>query len=247
MRWLALALVLAGCGPAIRWSSVPADELIARAEAPLGRRAPVLKGRIYAAARAPGSLLFDVVTPTDDSVATLVMDEGRFMSVDARARRCWVGEACASNVARVVPIPLDGADLLRVLWGLPPRFRARTANTERQRDPPRYRIVLEGEGSTSQTVFVDPNGRDLRRCEWRRDGAVVLDIRWGAYLDHQGVGRIPGRIDVHDRVRETTVSLNLLETQRLEERDGTFSTRCPPGTTPSILSCESARAPPTSR
>lgn len=75
------------------------------------------KGDVDVVGARPAKLRFEALTPTDDTVAVLATDGERFMSHERGQDVCYTGEACARNIARLLPLAFEGKDLFEVLVG----------------------------------------------------------------------------------------------------------------------------------
>ncbi len=202
------------------------------------------KGRLYFLVRAPGSLVLEAVTPSDETVATFVMHGGRFISFQAGSEKCVSGVPCARNVATVFPAALDGADVVRLLHGLPPLIEGVAAEPKRLEDPPRHHIQIRGPGGGAQTVELSPDGRDVLRSTIGDAEGTVLEL---VYEDH-GAGpgklRIPRRTEVRAPRQGRVVKLRILEIAATRPKPEAFSTECPAGLLVEPLPCGPAAVTP---
>ncbi len=134
-----LALVCAGCGPALY--PIPdhpiedPEALLApvrtRAENPgtlavearLSGRSERgrVRGRLSILADATGSRLrIDAWTPTDDLVAALVAGPDGLAYFERGAGACLTGPACRDNLRLLLPLGLGLEEAVRALYGIPP-------------------------------------------------------------------------------------------------------------------------------
>ena len=90
---LCLALILSCSSAQVQWEEQGTPELVARVNAPISETLglsgqvrveskvgeQIRKGRLYFALKAPKSLLLEAVSPSDDTIATLVMNGEHFV------------------------------------------------------------------------------------------------------------------------------------------------------------------------
>ena len=202
------------------------------------------KGRLYFAVRAPGSLVLEAVTPSDETVATFVMHEGRFVSFEAGSEKCVSGVPCARNVAAVFPAALDGPDVVRMLHGLPPLIEGKASEPKRLEDPPRHRIEIRGPGGSVQTVDLSADGRDVLRSTIGDPGGTVLELLYEDHSNGPRGLRIPRRTEVRAPREGHVVKLRILEIDALQPKPETFATQCPAGLLVEPMPCGPAAVAP---
>ena len=168
MRALALALIAslgACCTPAFvaqrpypppdpqrllaelrqRQQVVRGVDLETRAESWLGGQRT--KATVLMLVERGGRLRFEAEVALQGAVATLVTDAGKFALLDLQQQVFKQGPACADNVASLIPVALEPADIAAMLLGdAPLRPEARV-------------LGLEWDGKRAADVLVIENGR----------------------------------------------------------------------------------------
>ena len=191
----------------------------------------VRKGRIYFAIRTPDKLLLEAVTPSDDTIATVVMNGTRFMSFQRGQSVCVTGAPCMSNVSRILPVALDGAGVIQLLYGRPPLLVGPVKEVVQDQDRGRWIMKVDGKDGTHQVVEFLPDGSAVSRSTIRSGKTTLLDVRYSHYKRGPHGALLPRRIHVNNPGQKVKVSLRVLDVTALEEREATFSTECPAGTT----------------
>lgn len=221
-----------------------------RAEARMSYRTD--QGRVKATvrmmARQGGELRFDVVSPFDTPLATLVCGQGRFALVDSRKGRHFHGPASPCNLARLLQVALRAEDVLVVLSGGTPLIPHTSASLAWDERAGAEVLTLRSKNA-QQLIRLD--GRDKR---WRllsseiRDatGKLLLKIVPSAFRRHKEI-EVPQQIAVEQPL--TGASLRL-EFERVEldidlpkvafERPG------PSGLVSQYVTCATVVRPPAS-
>jgi hypothetical protein len=156
-----------------------------------------VKATVRLMAALGGKLRFDAVSPFDTPLATLVSDGTRFALVDAQKNRHYHGPASPCNIARLLQVALQPADVLTVLAGGTPIIAHGSAKVEWDGRAAAEVLTLQGE-ELVQTVRLDGTDRrwDLLLSELRtRKGELLLRIEPGDYRRIDSL-RLPGRIHV---------------------------------------------------
>lgn len=124
-----------------------------RAEARADQRGPDgrIRGTLLMFVERPDRVRVDVMTQFGPA-AVLTSDGARFALSDLRERVFLSGRACASNIARLVAMPLTGADFGQLLLGGTPRIAFSRATIRVDPDDGRYRVVLAGRDGGRQEI-----------------------------------------------------------------------------------------------
>ncbi len=120
---------------------------VVRAEARVdtrGREGRV-RGTVMMFLERPDRVRFDVLTQFG-AAAILTSDGERFQLTDVRENRFLEGPTCPSNIARLLGVSLEGAEVARFLMGDTPRL-----------DPAEASMACEGDGYT--VTLRAPDGR----------------------------------------------------------------------------------------
>lgn len=161
-----LALLLGGCGgvPCPAYPEThPADALALhrqtrehvhslRAEARVDQRGKKrrIRGTAYMFVERPDKVRFDAMTQFGPA-AILTSDGQRFALTDLRENRYLTGPTCPANIARLLGIPLSGAEVSRLLIGDTPRIQATGEHIECTGHGT-YLVSLEGSDGARQQI-----------------------------------------------------------------------------------------------
>lgn len=156
--------------------------------------APGARGTVpaFVAAERPDRLHVEVLDFFGNPAASLVTAGGRLGIYDARARTFYRGMASATNVARLVPLPLSPEQLVAILCGVP-LLAGAPVETAVGRG---YVALSLREGPRTTSVRVGPRASVVRASF--RGGAPEVpehEIAYGQFLDLERV-RFPGEVVV---------------------------------------------------
>lgn len=135
-----------------------------------------VKGTVRLMASAGGKLRFDLASPFDTPLATLVTDGREFSLVDAQQGRHYHGPASPCNVGRMLQLVLSADDVRTILGGSTPVIAHDSASVAWDARDGAEVLTLKGKGMT-QTIRLDGNDRswDLLNAEIKDpDGKVLL-------------------------------------------------------------------------
>jgi len=235
----------------VRWEEQKAPQLVSRVMAPVTERQglngevrveskvgdQIRKGRVYFALKAPDSLLLEAVSPSDDTLATLVMKGDKFVVFERGNPECRVGAPCAANVASVLPIYLDAPDVLRLLYGHPPLLDGKVSEPEKDTESGRWVLKVTSSDGRTQRVEFSSDGRDVLKALIQHEGKTYLDVRYSDYGEGPHGERIPYKTEIHNPVAKARVKMRIIDLQELEETEATFATDCPSGTEAVQVEC----------
>jgi len=123
-----------------------------RAEARVDQRGKKgrIRGTVYMFAERPDKVRFDAMTQFGPA-AVLTSNGSRFALTDLRENRYLYGPTCPANIARLLGIPLSGAEVSRLLMGDTPRIEAERETITCTVDGT-YLVVLEGADGRRQQI-----------------------------------------------------------------------------------------------
>lgn len=194
---LVAALLAAACGPArvaprVPASAVTVEALRARLEE---RRAAVVSLRARARLKAglagvwsrqailvqrPAAIRIDVLSPF--GLALAVGTEGRTLwAFPPQQGARYEGPATDANLARLLGAPLDVADLVDVLLGVPPA-REPFGPPGLERDGAEWVLTLPYRGGFQEVRFA-ADTLDVTRIEERRDAGGTQRVGFADYAD----------------------------------------------------------------
>ena len=211
MRLLLIApvLLLAACAgascPAQRFETASAalsahaamrePARVIRAEARVDRRDSEgrIRGTVLMFLERPDRVRFDAMTQLGPA-AILTSDGTTFALTDLREERFLVGPTCASNIERLLGLPLEGREVTQLLLGDTPRIEAQ--GEEIACEGGSYRVTLRGADGRTQTLQLEVQQEDvalppdrqrmrlLRTEVHAADGSLEWRVTWS---DHQSV------------------------------------------------------------
>lgn len=169
-----------------------------------------IKATVRMMAASGGKLRFDVVSPFDTPLATLVTSEGSFALVDSQKNRHFHGPATPCNISRLLRVQLRPQDVLTILGGGTPLI-AHTSRSLRWDDRAGVEeLTLVGQGGVKQTVRLD--GRDKR---WRlissrisdAKGKLMLELTAGSYKTQKSLA-LPSQLKVRQPSQKAELELD---------------------------------------
>ncbi len=199
----------------------------------------------------PDRAQFQALTPTLDLLAVLATDGKRFYSFERGADRCYVGDACPANMARLIPVALPPDQMVSAMLGRPPLLASnkRSLHWDGKRGAYRVHVGPAADGS-EQDVWIRPGDFRFLAAVVKRGGKRVVSI---AYAGHDEIakGGPPKHMRMQITARKIDMSLTLrdIELNATIEADA-FATACPTGTVAIELPCEASPAvlaPPPAR
>lgn len=135
MRTALFALLLVGCPSAVcpaarfttaeelvssyRSARMPARVVMAEARVERNDAGGRIRGTVFMMLERPDHVRFDAMTQFGPA-AVLTSDGTTFSLADLRENRFFTGPTCAENIARLVGIPMEGADLASLILGQTP-------------------------------------------------------------------------------------------------------------------------------
>lgn len=165
---------------------------VVRAEARVdtrGREGRV-RGTVMMFLERPDRVRFDVLTQFG-AAAILTSDGERFQLTDVRENRFLEGPTCPSNIARLLGVSLEGAEVARFLMGDTPRLDPAEASMACEGDG--YTVTLRApDGRRQELAFLVPTAdRNARPADQRlrlvrselfdATGATVWRVRYDDY------------------------------------------------------------------
>jgi len=160
-------------------------------------KAGKVKGTVRLMASTGGKLRFDLASPFDTPLATLVTDGKEFSLVDAQKGRHYTGPASPCNVGRLLQLVLSADEVRTILGGSTPVIKhERAALRWDDRDGSEV-LTLEGNGLT-QIIRLDGRDRswDLLQAEIRGpDGKLLLWLEAGGWRKLAGL-RMPKTLHI---------------------------------------------------
>jgi outer membrane lipoprotein-sorting protein len=181
-----------------------------RAEARMTRITPRerIEARVRLMGKKPGELRFDVVSPFDTPIATLVSHGERFALLDAQNSRHYFGPASPCNLSRLLHVQLPPEEVLTILAGGAPLI-AHATRTVAWDERDGVEVLRLESATLEQVIRLDPTKKrwSVLSFEIRTTaGQVVLRSRASA---HRRIGRlwVPQRIDLQQPQQDSAIEL----------------------------------------
>ena len=177
-------------------------------------------------------------------MAVLVSDGRMFTSFERGGRACYQGRSCPDNVGRLLPIFLEGEDIVELLLGGAPIIRHDAEEMVWDRRAGAYRLSLHGEGGVTQDIWIAHATGVVHRMVVR-DGArePTLEVVFDDVAEISG-HLLPQTLHLRARRDDVDLKLSYRDTELNQALgDDAFSLPCPEGTSLEVLPCEPAPAP----
>lgn len=175
-----------------------------------------VQGRAFVFLESPCRLRIDVLSPFGTPLSVLTVDGDDFALADHRAGRFFAGPAQPCNIARLVQVPLEPEDAVRILVGDAPIISGE--REIRWLDRGRYRVTVR-DGPRRQILDVDPDPRSLqlRHSRITDERGVVIEVRYDrwrpvgrAFIPHEIRLSMPReKADVLLRYDDGAVEINV--------------------------------------
>lgn len=223
------------------WRSIKAEARVTL----WGRRGRI-RGTVLMFLEQPNRVRFDVMTQAGP-VAVLTSDGDTFQLSDMREGTFLNGPTCPRNIERLLGIPMDADDVLRILTGDAPTIDARERSIECLDG--QYVVQLRAADGTSQELaFTVPDADrsappDVQRLLLRRsieraaDGSTRWQVTYDDYVDVDGqpfptdIRFVDELSDADTAVRVKSITLNP------EIPEGAFQQVPAPGMTVELAIC----------
>jgi outer membrane lipoprotein-sorting protein len=201
------------------------------------------KGRVIIVARRPASLHFQALAPTDQMLGVLASNGETFSSFESGAKVCYVGSSCPRNVSRMVPLHMEGKDVVELLAGGAPLMPYDKAALSWDEEVGSYKLVFTAIGSV-QEVWVAHGTGDVLATRSVLDGEEHIRTTFEDFHVHGDV-RIPhvltaklasGDVDLRIVYRDVEVNGQV--------SDDAFVIPCPKGMAQKRLLCPREGARP---
>jgi hypothetical protein len=147
---------------------LPARVIRAEARVEQWGRDGRIRGTVMMFIQRPDSVRFDAMTQFGPA-AILTSDGSEFALTDLREDRYLTGPTCPQNIARLLGIPMSGAEVTLLLLGDTPRIAAARREIECTGDGT-YLVTLHGAEGRRQEIELDVR-------DWDRERAPPMEQR----------------------------------------------------------------------
>ena len=196
------------------------------------------KGTLEIALEKPASLFFAVLSPTGDMLSVLASDGTRFASFERGAKFCVTGCSTPENIARLIPLALEGSEAVSVLLGVVPTIKSDDSSLTWSETEGTYIVTLRGGDGAVQRLWVEHGTGAVRRSVLIRGETRVLELSYDKYESVQGQW-LPHRLRVKMAQDKTDLQLDYrdVEVNPMTLTKDTFRLGCPAGTKVRNLGC----------
>ena len=130
-----------------------------------------VKAHMLVLVRRPANLRFETESFFDQPISILVTDGMQFSLWDMDKGRFLVGRATPANISRVIPIPMDGPDVVGIMAGDPPMIAYAQSSLAWDDSENQYKLVLAN-SRQEQTILVHP-GRLRPSRSWAKTSVCM--------------------------------------------------------------------------
>ncbi len=170
----------------------------------------------------PQSVHMQAVSPTLDMLAVMATDGKRFVSFERGGDKCLIGDACPTNMARLVPIALSPQQLAPALLGRPPLLDVPTRQLTWDRSRALYVVTLGADDAPHQQIFVSPQ-------DFRIVGTVLFDhAERVASIEYIAGEHRPDNLHYKAKDVDVTVTMRQIDLDLPADAEA-FALTCPDG------------------
>ena len=207
----------------------------------LGPRGQRAKVRVSMLVARGGKLRLEAESPLGGPLATLTSDGVEFQLLDVRSNRFLVGPARACNLARLLQVELDPADVVSVLLGSAP-LAGEPAEVAWDPGHGGREILILRTAQGEEKLWLSSRDRRWDPVEGeQRDarGKIVWRLRHEEFADHGDV-RLPARTTVEEPPHHTDVLVKFRSQEpNVEPPPGAFHLDTPAGIAAELVTCTS--------
>ncbi|NUN12536.1 MAG: hypothetical protein HUU55_02740 [Myxococcales bacterium] len=149
--------------------------------------------RAILVAQRPRDLRVEVLTPTDDLVAIMTANENTFVHYERGASVCYTGPPCLENTARLLPIPMEVANLVEFLMGGSPLLVRGTPTLEWDAYEGLQVLRIHQTNGNVQRVSFEPCAGHVRKVELFFGGVLQMRVENDGWTWSRGVW-LPGLV-----------------------------------------------------
>jgi len=194
------------------------------------------KADLLLALRRPAALQMQALAPTLDLLAVLSTDGKRFISFERGGSQCHVGDACSSNLARLVPIALPPEQWVQALLGQPPLLQDNPQRLQWDGERDLYRVDIGSPAGLHQEVFIAPRTFRFVGMVLYRGSARVASL---AYDGEVADGGPPRTLRFKSPAKDLDVTLEMRKIELGKPvGDDVFAVTCPEGSQIIELPCQ---------
>jgi hypothetical protein len=143
--------------------------------------------------RRPASLRFETESFFDQPLSILVTNGMEFSVWDMDRGRFVAGSATPANISRVIPIPMDGPEVVGILMGDAPLIPWANAELKHEEDSGLYRLILSN-SRLRQDILVHPGSLRPVTVTCRQNDKLSYRIEYEDWLGKKDEPLAPEKI-----------------------------------------------------
>lgn len=169
-----------------------------------------IKVRISYVARQPAFLRFETESFFDQPLSILVTDGMVFSSWDMKNGRFITGNATMANISRVIPVPMDGADIARMLLGQAPMIAYASEKLEVKHG--QYLLTVSNARQV-ESILINPENLTPTRIKLSTNNELTYTLELSDWLTQEGKALVPGKIRFEIPNRKIKVRIKLFSAE----------------------------------
>lgn len=159
-------------------------------------------------AKKPATLRFETASFFDQPLSILVTDGMTFSSWDMKNGRFITGNATMENISRVIPVPMDGTDIARMLLGQPPLIAFASSTLEWKQGE--YILTLSN-ARQIETILIDARHLTPSNIKLSTNGQTTYTIELSDWLMEKQQALVPGKIRFEMPSNKVKVRIKLFD------------------------------------
>ncbi len=176
------------------------------------RGAKRLKAHILVLVRRPANLRFETESFFDQPLSILVTDGMQFSMWDMNKGRFLVGQATPANISRVIPIPMDGPEVVGIIAGDPPLIAYAKSSLEWDDSEGQYRLRLSN-SQLEQEVLIDPHRLRPNKIVCKQNGKLYYRLVYEDWQTGDNQPAIPTKIHFEMPAEDIKLTIKIRETE----------------------------------
>ncbi len=194
-----------------------------------------LKAHTVVLVRRPAKLRFETESFFDQPLSILITDGMRFSLWDMQEGRFLSGRATPDNISRVIPIPMDGPEVVGIIMGDPPLIAYAQSALRWDPDQGQYHLTLSNSRQTQQ-IWIHPERLRPVKIVCEQEGKLLYRLQYQEWQGGKQDPHFPTKIRFEMPARDIQLRLRLREVERnVELSKELFELTPPPGLSVEII------------
>jgi len=193
------------------------------------RGAKRLKAHILVLVRRPANLRFETESFFDQPLSILVTDGMQFSMWDMNKGRFLVGQATPANISRVIPIPMDGPEVVGIMAGDPPLIAYAKSSLKWDDSEGQYLLRLSN-SQMEQEILIHPFRLRPSKVICKQDGKLYYSLVYEDWQTGDNQPAIPTKMRFEMPAEDIKLIIKIRETEiNPELADDLFKLHPPEG------------------